>query len=81
MGAVAALVARSLSPDVLDAAMFSHVGPEKGHALILHTLGVEPYLSLALQLSEGVGAVLAVALLESALNIYRETASMDEAFV
>jgi nicotinate-nucleotide--dimethylbenzimidazole phosphoribosyltransferase len=81
IGAAAALVARSLSPDCLDAAIFSHESAEKGHALVLRLLGVEPYFALDMRLGEGSGAVLAIGLLESALRVYREASTLEEALV
>jgi nicotinate-nucleotide--dimethylbenzimidazole phosphoribosyltransferase len=81
IASAAALAARAMSPDCMDTAIFSHQSSEKGHALVLHMLGVEPYLGLDLRLGEGSGAVLAVGLLESALRIYREASTLEEALV
>lgn len=81
IGGAAALVARTMAADVLDAAIFSHQSAEKGHGLVLKMLGVEPYLGLEMRLGEGSGAVLAIGLLESALRIYREASTLEEALV
>lgn len=81
IGAAAALAARTLAADVLDTAVFSHLSAEKGHEMVLGLLGVQPYLTLEMRLGEGSGAVLAIGLLESALRVYRESATLEEALV
>jgi nicotinate-nucleotide--dimethylbenzimidazole phosphoribosyltransferase len=75
----AALAARGLAPDCLDAALFSHLGDDPAHAALLDSLRVTPYLGLNLRMGEGVGAALALSLLDSAVAIYRETGTLTEA--
>lgn len=77
----AALAARALSPDSLDAMLFSHRSAERGHQLMLEFLGVEPQLDLDLRLGEGSGAALAIALLETSWRLYSEMATFTSAGV
>jgi nicotinate-nucleotide--dimethylbenzimidazole phosphoribosyltransferase len=75
----AALVARSIKPDVLDAAIFAHRSAEHAHGFLLEFMGVEPQFDLAMCLGEGTGAALGLNLLETALRVFRETSTLDEA--
>lgn len=77
----AALVARAMAPDSLDAMLFSHRSAERAHALMLNFLGVEPQFHLDLRLGEGSGAALAIGLLETAWRLYSEMATFDSAGV
>ena len=77
----AVLVAHALQPLVLQRCVFAHRSGERGHALMLQHLGVEPLLDLQLRLGEGSGAALAFALLQSACSIVREMASFASAGV
>ncbi|HBY62610.1 MAG TPA: nicotinate-nucleotide--dimethylbenzimidazole phosphoribosyltransferase [Solibacterales bacterium] len=77
----AALVSRALSPDSLDAAIFSHRSAERGHALMLEFLAVSPLLDLDLRLGEGTGAAIAINLLETAVRLYSEMATFSRAGV
>jgi len=72
--AVAALVARSLAPDSLDAAIFAHESAQPAHALLHDILRVEPYLALHLHPDSGCAAPLLLDLLETALRLADETA-------
>ncbi|MEZ5643969.1 MAG: nicotinate-nucleotide--dimethylbenzimidazole phosphoribosyltransferase [Burkholderiaceae bacterium] len=77
----AVLVAASLRPHVLQRCVFAHRSGERGHALMLAHLKVEPLLDLGLRLGEGSGAALAWPLLHSACAILREMASFEAAGV
>ena len=77
----AVLVASRLRPAVLERCVFAHCSDERGHALMLRTLGAEPLLHLGLRLGEGSGAALAWPLLVSACAILREMASFESAGV
>jgi nicotinate-nucleotide--dimethylbenzimidazole phosphoribosyltransferase len=81
ISSAAALVSRALSPDSIDAALFSHRSSEQAHALMLDFLGVDPQLDLDLRLGEGSGAALAIGLLETAWRIYTEMATFGNAGV
>lgn len=71
--AVAALVARALAPDSLDAAIFAHESAQPAHAMLHDILGVEPYLSLHLHPDSGCAAPLLLDLIETALRLADET--------
>lgn len=77
----AVLVASRIAPAVLQRCVFAHRSGERGHALMLQVLGVDPLLDLGLRLGEGSGAALAWPLLTSASAILREMASFDSAGV
>lgn len=62
----AALVARGLCPAVADYLVFGHRAAEPGHRLLLIHLQAQPLLDLGLRLGQGVGALLAWPLLQSA---------------
>ena len=68
----AAMSARGLAPDCLDAVMFSHLSPDRAHAILLSFLSVEPVLELHLREGAGFGAALAIQLLETSLRLYQE---------
>jgi nicotinate-nucleotide--dimethylbenzimidazole phosphoribosyltransferase len=77
----AVLVAAALQPGVLQRCVFAHRSGERGHALLLAHLKVEPLLDLGLRLGEGSGAAMAWPLLVSACAILREMASFESAGV
>lgn len=76
-----ALIARAIRPDVLENAFFSHLSAEPGHRLMLEALEGEPILALRMRLGEGTAAALAMNLMDSAVRLYREMATFDEAGV
>ena len=77
----AVLVAAKLQPAVLERCVFAHCSGERGHALMLEHLGVQPLLHLGMRLGEGSGAALAWPLLQSACALLREMASFESAGV
>jgi nicotinate-nucleotide--dimethylbenzimidazole phosphoribosyltransferase len=62
----AALVARGLSPAVADYLVFAHRAADPGHRLLLIHLQAQPLMGLELRLGQGVGALLAWPLLQTA---------------
>lgn len=78
IASVAALVAIRLEPACADYCIFAHRSAEKGHAILLETLGVEPLLSLDLRLGEGTGALLAIPIVRAAAGLIGEVASLDD---
>lgn len=76
---VAALVAIKLSPNVREYISASHQSAERGHALVLERLRLDPLLKLDLRLGEGSGAALALSLVESACAILRDVRTFREA--
>lgn len=78
----ALLVAARMQPLVLQRCIFAHQSGERGHALMLQTLGAKkPLLDLGMRLGEGSGAALAWPLLQSACAILNEMASFAQAGV
>jgi nicotinate-nucleotide--dimethylbenzimidazole phosphoribosyltransferase len=59
----------------------AHRSPERGHALVLEALGLEPLLDLRLRLGEGTGAALALPIVRSSLALLNEMASFEDAGV
>ncbi|MES1196064.1 MAG: nicotinate-nucleotide--dimethylbenzimidazole phosphoribosyltransferase [Steroidobacter sp.] len=81
ISAAAALVAHRMEPLSRDWMMASHQSAELGHALALEHLQLKPLLSLGMRLGEGIGAAIAVSLIQSALRLHREMATFAEAGV
>jgi nicotinate-nucleotide--dimethylbenzimidazole phosphoribosyltransferase len=77
----AAVVAHAIAPHSLDYAVFAHRSAEQAHARMLDFLNARPLLDLEMRLGEGTGAALGIALLEQAVNLYREMATFQSAGV
>lgn len=77
----AALVARALAADCLDACVAGHRSAEPGHAVALDALGLRPLVDLQLRLGEGTGALLALPLVRSAAAALAQMATFDDAGV
>lgn len=71
---VAALAAARRSAGVAAHLVAGQRSRERGHALVLRALGLEPLLDLRLRAGEGAGACLAAGLVLDGLRIRRETA-------
>jgi nicotinate-nucleotide--dimethylbenzimidazole phosphoribosyltransferase len=78
IASAAALVAVRLQPAARGYCVFSHGSAERGHRLLLDTLGAKPYLDLGLRLGEGTGAVMAVPLLRAAAGMLTEMADLSD---
>jgi nicotinate-nucleotide--dimethylbenzimidazole phosphoribosyltransferase len=76
-----ALIACELHPHVKDYIFAAHKSVEIGHTHMLERLGQQPILDLGMRLGEGTGAVLAMEIIEAALQAYREVATFDAAGV
>ena len=81
ISSAAALIACGICPEVKQYLFAGHLSVEKGHAVALEFLGLEPLLTLDMRLGEGTGAVLAFHLLEAAARIISEMATFSEAGV
>jgi nicotinate-nucleotide--dimethylbenzimidazole phosphoribosyltransferase len=77
----AAVAAGNLSPGLYDHLFFGHRSAEGGHSLVLEKLGARPILDLDMRLGEGTGAALAMALIESALELFHRMATFAGAGV
>ncbi|MHB8109826.1 MAG: nicotinate-nucleotide--dimethylbenzimidazole phosphoribosyltransferase [Syntrophorhabdaceae bacterium] len=76
-----AIIAYALRPNAGHYMLAAHNSVEKGHAIMLKTIGLEPILAMGLRLGEGTGAALAMSLIEAGIKIYREMATFEEAGV
>jgi nicotinate-nucleotide--dimethylbenzimidazole phosphoribosyltransferase len=77
----AALVAVQIAPQARNYLIAAHCSQERGHALMLEYLGLQPLLDLDLRLGEGSGAALALPLVEAACKLLNEMATFGEAGV
>jgi nicotinate-nucleotide--dimethylbenzimidazole phosphoribosyltransferase len=77
----AALVAERVQPGVRERLIAGHVSSEPGHALILRELGLRPLLNLDMRLGEATGALVALGVIDSALALFGEMATFEEAGV
>lgn len=66
------LAAYNLYPEILDYAVFGHVGDESGHRRMLELMDAKPLLALGLRLGEGTGALCAYPILDSAVRMINE---------
>ena len=77
----AAAVAVRIAPAVKAYLVAGHCSEEPGHRVLLEAIGIRPLLQLGMRLGEGMGAVLAIPLIRSALALYAEMATFDTAGV
>jgi nicotinate-nucleotide--dimethylbenzimidazole phosphoribosyltransferase len=73
VAAAAALVARALSPQVMNYLVFSHRSAEPGHRLLLIHLQVQPLVDMELRMGQGMGAMLAWPMLKAAERLLGES--------
>lgn len=78
ISSVAAYLAVCIDPAVRAQLIFSHRGDERGHQVVLEALNARPMLDMRMRLGEGSGALLAVPLLRSAVEILEKMATFDE---
>ena len=76
-----ALIANALCPTVKDYLFAGHCSEESGHRLMLKHLGLDPILDLGMRLGEGTGAALALGVIESAVRVFKEVLTFEEAGV
>lgn len=74
----AALLAVGLRPGVANYLIASHCSKEPGHPHMLAHLGCEPLLDLEMRLGEGSGAALAMSLLDAAVAVLSEMATLSD---
>jgi nicotinate-nucleotide--dimethylbenzimidazole phosphoribosyltransferase len=77
----AAAIAYAVAPQVADYMFAGHCSEEPGHRHLLRYIGIKPILSLGMRLGEGTGAVLAMPVIASALQLYSEMATFSSAGV
>jgi nicotinate-nucleotide--dimethylbenzimidazole phosphoribosyltransferase len=66
---------------VKDILFASHLSAEAGHRAMLDELGLRELFDLQMRLGEGTGACIAMGLIEAAVKIMREMATLDSAGV
>jgi nicotinate-nucleotide--dimethylbenzimidazole phosphoribosyltransferase len=76
-----ALIAHTLCPTVKDYLFAGHRSEEAGHRIMLNYLGLEPILDLGMRLGEGTGAALAMGVMDSAVRMFKEVLTFQEAGV
>ncbi len=81
-----ALIAINLNPLILDYIFLGHVSKEKGHKAAIKLFKGEggkkkPILDLSMRLGEGTGAVIAMKIIETAVAMYNNMLTFDEAEV
>lgn len=74
----AAWLACKMNPKCKFYLMASHLSEEPGHRVVLEELGLRPWLDFGLRIGEGTGAVLVFPLIEAAVRIINEMATMAE---
>lgn len=77
----AALVAAELCPEVRSYMVAAHRSVERGHAVALDYLELEPLLALDMRLGEGTGAVLTLGIVDASLALLDEMATFADADV
>ncbi|MGO3325465.1 nicotinate-nucleotide--dimethylbenzimidazole phosphoribosyltransferase [Gordonia sp. (in: high G+C Gram-positive bacteria)] len=77
----AALVAEQMAPGASSWWRAGHQSTEPAHAFALKSLGLEPILDLSMRLGEGTGALTALSVVMSAVDILIDMATFDEAGV
>lgn len=77
----AALIAHSIDRRSRDYMIASHRSAEKGHAVVLEHIGLDPIFDLNLRLGEGTGAALGMGMVEASLKIIAEMATFEDANV
>ena len=75
---VAAVVLHKLQPNISHYLFAAHKTSEPGCELALRSLGLTSILDLDIFHGEGSGAVIALPLMDSAIEIYRESALLDD---
>jgi nicotinate-nucleotide--dimethylbenzimidazole phosphoribosyltransferase len=76
-----ALIADVLCPAVKDYLFSGHCSEEPGHRHMLNHLHLNPILDLGMRLGEGTGGALAMGIVESALRVFKEVMTFEEAGV
>jgi nicotinate-nucleotide--dimethylbenzimidazole phosphoribosyltransferase len=78
---VAAALAASWNPAVLEYCVFGHCSAEHAHRALLEHLRVQPLLDLGMRLGEGSGAALALSVVRAAVALFTQMATFEGAGV
>jgi nicotinate-nucleotide--dimethylbenzimidazole phosphoribosyltransferase len=74
----AALIAERLQPGTSSCMIAAHLSAEPGHGGALAALGLCPLIEWNMRLGEGTGALVALPMLDSAVALIRDVASLEE---
>jgi nicotinate-nucleotide--dimethylbenzimidazole phosphoribosyltransferase len=78
---VAAALAATWNPAVLEYCVFGHCSAEHAHRALLEHLRVQPLLDLGMRLGEGSGAALALSVVRAAVALFTQMATFEGAGV
>jgi nicotinate-nucleotide--dimethylbenzimidazole phosphoribosyltransferase len=78
---VAAALAATWDPAVLEYCVFGHCSSEHAHRALLEHLRVQPLLDLGMRLGEGSGAALALSIVRAAVALFTQMATFEGAGV
>ena len=78
---VAAALAATWDPAVLEYCVFGHCSAEHAHRALLEHLRVQPLLDLGMRLGEGSGAALALSIVRAAVALFTQMATFEGAGV
>ena len=81
ISAVAALCACRLDPLAAEYMFASHASREKGYALAMDAMGLQPMLSLDMRLGEGSGCPIAFEVIAAAESVIAHMATFEEAAI
>ena len=81
IASAAALIAMRMNPDIKKYLFFAHKSSEKFHSDFLRNEGIRPILDLDLRLGEGTGSVLAMQIIQQAMECYTNMATFSGANV
>lgn len=77
----AALAAMRIDPGIRNYLFFSHISAERFHREFLRKENIIPLLDLGMRLGEGTGSVLAMQIIQQAINCYHHMATFSSASV
>ncbi len=78
IAAAAAAIASAIHPGVTAMLTGSHLSKARGHALLMQHLGIPTYFDFGMHLGEGAGAALFFPVIDNAVRILTEMASLKE---
>ncbi len=81
IASAAALIAIRMNPEIKDYLFFAHESNERFHKAFLENEGIRPILALDMRLGEGTGSVLAIQIIEQAMECYNTMATFSSAKV
>lgn len=76
---VAGLCAIKLNENIKDYIFLSHISMEKGYNIAKSHIGLPAYLNLKMRLGEGSGCPIMFSIIETAIGIFNNMATFDEA--